>query len=106
MKSKEKPTYQELEERVRFLERQCRFLSASYQKNRELEERLTEALDKMLKGHIPICARCKKIRDSQGRWHKIEEYIQNHSDAVFSHSVCPSCAEIHYPDFRVVSKGG
>jgi DNA repair exonuclease SbcCD ATPase subunit len=49
-------------------------------------------------GRFPICSQCKDIRDSQGYWHPIEEYIQNLSDADFSHSLCPKCAQTLYPD--------
>ncbi len=51
-----------------------------------------------LQGILPICASCKKIRDDSGYWNKIEEYIQNHSDALFSHGLCTDCAEQLYGD--------
>ncbi len=72
-------------------------------KNRELILELKDALDniKQLKGLLPICSHCKKIRDDQGYWKQIEGYIQEHSDAVFSHSICRECAKIHYPDFDI-----
>ncbi len=59
---------------------------------------LQEALDKIktLSGLIPICASCKKIRDDKGYWNQIESYIEMHSEALFSHSVCPDCAEKLY----------
>ncbi len=62
--------------------------------------RLQDALDniKTLKGLLPICASCKKIRDDQGYWNQIESYICDHSDADFSHSICPDCAKKLYPD--------
>jgi PleD family two-component response regulator len=55
--------------------------------------RLQEALDniKTLKGLLPICANCKKIRDDQGYWKQIEAYIEDHSDALFTHGLCPEC---------------
>ena len=46
---------------------------------------------KKLEGIIPICSYCKKIRDEQGAWSKLEIYLQNHSEAAFSHGVCPQC---------------
>jgi hypothetical protein len=60
-----------------------------------------KALDevKILRGFIPICASCKKIRDDQGYWTQIEAYIRDHSEAEFSHSICPECAMKLYPDF-------
>lgn len=62
---------------------------------------LQDALDriKTLRGIIPICASCKKIRDDQGYWKQIESYIKDHSDADFSHSICPDCAKRLYPEF-------
>ncbi len=51
---------------------------------------------KMLRGLIPICASCKKIRDDKGYWNQIEVYIQQHSDAEFSHSICPECTKKLY----------
>jgi DNA-binding response OmpR family regulator len=56
-----------------------------------LEEALAEI--KTLKGCIPICASCKKIRDDKGYWEQLEAYIGKHTDAVFSHGLCPTCAE-------------
>ena len=49
---------------------------------------------------LPICANCKKIRDDRGYWNQIESYIKNHSEAQFSHSMCPECAEKLYPKLR------
>ncbi len=54
---------------------------------------------KTLKGLMPICASCKRIRDDKGYWNQIESYIQEHSDAEFSHGICPECAKKIYPDF-------
>ena len=61
---------------------------------------LTETLDnvKTLKGLLPICASCKKVRDDQGYWTQIESYIYKHSDAEFSHGICPDCAQKLYPE--------
>ena len=53
---------------------------------------------KTLSGLLPICAKCKKIRDDKGYWKQIEEYISTHSDAEFSHSICPQCAKELYGD--------
>lgn len=55
---------------------------------------------KLLSGFIPICAACKKIRDDQGYWQQVEEYIRDHSEAQFSHSICPSCSKKLYPDLE------
>lgn len=67
----------------------------------QLIKKLQEAIDqiKTLKGIIPICASCKKIRDDSGYWNQIEVYIKEHSEANFSHGLCPDCAKKLYPDF-------
>ena len=68
---------------------------------RELTPEQQEALNniKTLEGLIPICSICKKIRDDTGYWNQIEAYIQAHTEANFSHGICPGCAKKHYPDF-------
>jgi hypothetical protein len=58
-------------------------------KNDNLENAMKEL--KILKGIIPICGRCKKIRDPRGVWNNLERYLQNHSDASFTHGLCPDC---------------
>ncbi len=63
----------------------------------ELQDALADV--KLLSGLVPICANCKKIRDDQGYWTQIESYIQDRSDAKFSHSICPDCAAKLYPDY-------
>jgi CheY-like chemotaxis protein len=62
----------------------------------QLEHALAEV--KRLSGLLPICASCKKIRDDQGNWQQIEEYIHTHSEADFSHGICPECALALYPE--------
>lgn len=57
--------------------------------NRELREALSEV--RTLKGLIPICARCKKVRDDRGFWESVESYISSRSDALFSHGICNDC---------------
>ncbi len=52
---------------------------------------------KLLHGLLPICASCKKIRDDKGYWNQVEAFIKEHSEATFSHSVCPECAKKLYP---------
>lgn len=65
-------------------------------RNRELEEALHEV--KTLSGLLPICAHCKKIKDDNGYWERIEEYFEAHADIDFSHGLCPDCAHELYPD--------
>jgi hypothetical protein len=64
-------------------------------KNGELEASLGEV--KTLRGILPICASCKKIRDDEGYWNQVESYIKKHTGAQFSHSLCPECAKRLYP---------
>jgi PAS domain S-box-containing protein len=64
---------------------------------RELNETLAQV--RSLRGLLPICASCKKIRDEKGHWQALETYISGHSEAEFSHSICPSCAQRLYPEF-------
>jgi HAMP domain-containing protein len=71
------------------------------EKEREqLIAQLKEALSKIktLSGFLPICAHCKKIRDDKGYWNEIESYIHDHSDAEFSHGMCPECSDQLYGD--------
>jgi hypothetical protein len=62
---------------------------------RELEKEM-----RMLRGLLPICSFCKKIRDEEGNWEVLERYITTHSEAQFSHGVCPECARKHYSGYR------
>ena len=57
--------------------------------------RLQKALDEVrtLRGIVPICANCKKIRDDKGFWNQVEVYVRDHTEAEFSHGICPTCFE-------------
>ncbi len=74
-------------------------------KNRELEDAMAEV--KQLQGLIPICASCKKIRNDQGYWQEVEGYIQDHSEAEFTHGFCDTCLAEHYPEYadNISSRG-
>ena len=63
----------------------------------DLQKALSEV--RKLSGFLPICASCKKIRDDQGYWNQIEEYISDHSEAQFSHGICPDCMRSLYPEY-------
>ena len=63
----------------------------------ELERALSEV--KKLGGLLPVCANCKKIRNDQGYWEQVEVYVRDHSEAEFSHGICPQCAKELYPEF-------
>ncbi len=82
-------------------------LGDSFKKIKEQNDRLEvkrkkiqDALEKIktLKGLIPLCSQCKKIRDDDGFWKQVESYIEEHSDASVSHSLCPDCLKELYPD--------
>ncbi len=67
------------------------------QRTADLQQALANV--KRLSGFLPICASCKKIRDDKGYWNQIEEYIRDHSEADFSHGICPDCVRTLYPEF-------
>ncbi|MGD0274190.1 MAG: hypothetical protein ABSB96_10740 [Gaiellaceae bacterium] len=58
-----------------------------------------EAQQKLLGGLLPICSHCKRIRDDKGYWSQVESYVSQHSEAEFSHSLCPSCLAEFYPEY-------
>jgi DNA-binding response OmpR family regulator len=70
----------------------------------ELESAMSHV--KQLQGLLPICMHCKKIRDDEHTWHRLESYIEQHSGANFTHSLCSDCLAVHYPQFekRVAAK--
>lgn len=63
-------------------------------------EQLQAALDKvnLLSGLLPICSHCKKVRDDEGYWQEVEVYVSHHSEADFSHGICPDCVQKFYPE--------
>jgi hypothetical protein len=78
-------------------------ITARRQAEKERETLIVELKDAMskiktLSGMLPICSSCKKIRDDKGYWNQIESYIKRHSEAEFSHGICPECAKIFYPE--------
>jgi two-component system cell cycle response regulator len=93
-------------ERIQILDLLLATFENVVRKNRELEKlnrQLNESLEtiKTLKGLIPICSYCKKIRDDQGFWERVESYIQKNSDAVFSHGICPDCIKKEWGNFAL-----
>ncbi len=71
-------------------------------KQQKLIRELKDALAKIktLNGLLPICANCKKIRDDKGYWNQVEQYIKAHSNADFTHSICPDCVKKLYPKIQ------
>lgn len=90
---------------IRILQRQLEEKNELLQnRNEQLEKKkseLQEALEniKTLKGLIPICSNCKKVRDDDGFWQQVEAYVSKRSQAEFSHSLCPECAKKLYPEY-------
>lgn len=77
-------------------------LSAEILEREKLIRELTEVNEqvKTLSGIVPICMYCKEIRDDQGYWNQLEKFISQHSEAQFSHSICPKCMHEKYPDLE------
>lgn len=69
-------------------------------RNAELVESLQRSLEeiKTLRGILPLCSFCKKIRDDKGYWEQVDIYIHKHTEADISHGICPACMKIHYPE--------
>jgi sigma-B regulation protein RsbU (phosphoserine phosphatase) len=86
---------EELRARVRVGERVVKLEAALVERIRELED--ATAHIKRLQGMLPICMYCHKIRTDKESWERLEKYISEHSDAEFSHCICPECAEKHSP---------
>ena len=82
---------EELRARVQVGARVVRLQRSLAERVRELEDALSQV--KQLQGILPICSYCKKIRDDQNYWQRVESYISEHSEAQFSHGVCPDCYE-------------
>ena len=89
---------------IRWHEEISRLMNELIATKRELQQKTMELQDalgkvKLLSGYLPICASCKKIRDDKGYWQAVESYIDSHSEAKFSHGICPECVQKLYPQF-------
>ncbi len=71
--------------------------------NQELQAALAEV--KALKGLLPICCGCKKIRDDRDYWSEVEVYLMKHTDAKFTHGYCPTCLEKYFPGLNLPGSG-
>ena len=69
---------------------------------RKLDEKVTQLSDevKTLRGILPICSYCKKVRNDKGYWDRVDVYVKQHTEAVFSHSICPECYKERFSDLR------
>jgi hypothetical protein len=81
--------------------RDITYRTIAEQEREKLIADLKDALAKVkrLSGLLPICSACKKIRDDRGYWKQLEDYIGEHSEAEFSHGICPQCAQQLYPEY-------
>jgi len=95
--------FRELDEANKELHREIRVREETEAELANTIKELQQAFGEVrtLSGLLPICAGCKKIRDDQGYWQQIETYISEHSDADFSHGICPECIKRLYPDLKV-----
>jgi PAS domain S-box-containing protein len=80
----------------------CRVVISDITKSKDAEEALQKANDeiKILRGCLPICASCKKIRDDNGLWNNVEDYLEDKTEAQFTHGICPECTKTLYPDYH------
>jgi signal transduction histidine kinase len=87
---------------VQALEKEIRERNIAEAERERLITDLQRALDevKTLRGILPICSFCKKVRDDEGYWRQVDVYIQQQTNVDFSHSVCPECVKTHYPDYK------
>lgn len=92
----------ELMARVRAGERVIQLERTLRDKNAALSDALAQV--RQLKGIVPICIHCKKIRNDENYWQQVEVYVAEHTEADFSHSICPQCLEEHYPDYAKKKK--
>ncbi|MBU0728649.1 MAG: hypothetical protein KKE17_00500 [Proteobacteria bacterium] len=101
---------QKVKERTRELEKSNKNLKLEIKSRKkaekEREKLITElrkalAEIKTLRNIIPICSKCKKIRDDQGIWNQIEAYFNKHADARFTHGLCPDCIHKLYPELDI-----
>ena len=92
----------ELMARVRAGERVIQLERTLRDKNAALSDALAQV--RQLKGIVPICIHCKKIRNDENYWQQVEVYVADHTEADFSHSICPQCLEEPYPAYAKKKK--
>jgi sigma-B regulation protein RsbU (phosphoserine phosphatase) len=91
---------EELLARIRVGQRVVELQESLEQRISDLETALSQI--KTLQGLIPMCASCKKVRDDQGYWQQVEDYLMEHSEAAFSHALCPDCLKKYYPEYEKI----
>ncbi len=93
----------ELRARIEVGRRMVELQDALASKVEELRRALADV--KTLRGIVPICSHCKKIRDDKGFWEQVDVYVRDHSEAEFSHGLCPACIKVVYPDYETNEDG-
>ena len=93
---------QELHYRIQVGERILNLELSLEKKVGQLKDALSHV--KKLQGLLPICMHCKKIRNDQNTWQQIESYLEEHSEAMFSHSICKECKDKYYPELKLAAK--
>jgi len=97
-----------MEEKARLLEQEKQVLQQNIEQRVQAEaekdkliEELRKALEEVdtLRGLLPICSYCHKIRDDEGLWNRIESYLEQRTDVSFSHGICPDCRDKHFPEY-------
>jgi hypothetical protein len=96
-----RPVFSEMAASREELRRMNERLSSLSGEQKKLIAELQDALAnvKTLKGLLPICASCKKVRDDKGYWHQVEVYVRDRSEAEFTHGICPECEAKYYEQF-------
>ncbi len=85
----------------------CRLVVSDISARKQAEDELQAAFFqiKTLRGIVPICMHCKRIRDDQGFWNQVEVYVRDHTEAEFSHGLCPECLKTFYPNIKPPNDG-
>ncbi len=98
-----RPVFEELASSRKDLATMNEELSKLSEEQKTLIARLQDALAnvKTLRGLLPICASCKKVRDDKGYWHQVEVYVRDRSDAEFTHGICPECATKYFARYPI-----
>ena len=91
----------ELHRQKKLLDEQRAELSAKVEALAKANRELASALEhiKVLRGILPICVHCKKVRDDKGYWEQVERYLEAHSELGFTHGICPDCLRKHFPEY-------
>jgi response regulator RpfG family c-di-GMP phosphodiesterase len=93
---------EELRARIEVGRRVVELQASMVERMQQLQQAMNEI--RTLRGIIPICAHCKKIRDDQGYWKQVEVYVRDHTEANFSHGICPACLKEQFEELRKIGE--